>query len=124
MGRTSILALGALLLLADPARAEDGLLDPGPVLLARLTLEERAIPRRPEIRLLEERLRISGIEPDDVARTLEDYNRRSEILQFTPEGVALAPHFLDRALALDPGQLLQVRFSGQAAKVVFRMTWK
>lgn len=123
MGRWFPVALGALLLIAPVASGDDRL-DPGPDVHARLVLEERAIPHRPEVRLLRERLRISGIEPDDVARTLEAYNRRSEILQFTPEGVALAPHLLDRALALDPGQLLQFRFSGQAAKLVFRMTWR
>ncbi|HET8723352.1 MAG TPA: hypothetical protein VFM53_04045 [Anaeromyxobacteraceae bacterium] len=123
MGWRLPVALGALLL-AAPAAAGDERLDPGPAVQARLVLEERAIPTRPGVRLLRERLRISGIEPDDVARTLEAYNRRSEILQFTPEGVALAPHILDRALSLDPGQLLQFRFSGQAAKLVFRMTWR
>ncbi len=123
MGWRVPVALGALLL-AVPAGAGDEWLDPGPAVQARLVLEERAIPTRPGVRLLRERLRISGIEPDDVARTLEAYNRRSEILQFTPEGVALAPHILDRALSLDPGQLLQFRFSGQAAKLVFRMTWR
>jgi hypothetical protein len=123
MGRSVTLALAAILL-ALPARAEDVRLGPAEVLTERLKLEERVIPRRREVRLLQSRLRISGIDPNDVARTLEAYNRRSEIAQFTPDGVALAPHVLDRALSLDPGYLLQLRFSGQAVKLVFRMTWE
>ena len=65
-------------------------------------------------RLLQERLRISGIDPADVSRTLEAYNRRSEIAQFTPDGLAIAPQLLNRALSLEPNQLLQFRWSGQA----------
>jgi multidrug efflux pump subunit AcrB len=75
-------------------------------------------------RLLQERLRISGIDPADVARTLEAYNRRSEIAQFTPDGLAVAPQLLNRALSLQPNQLLQFRWSGQAGKLVFRFTWR
>ncbi len=74
--------------------------------------------------LLKQRLLISGIDPHEVGQSLEAYNRRSEIAQLTPDGVALAPHVLERALSLQPDQLLQFRFSGQAGKFVFRFTWK
>jgi hypothetical protein len=89
-------------------------------------MEREALLFAPERgpRLLQERLRISGIDPADVSRTLEAYNRRSEIAQFTPDGLAIAPHLLNRALSLEPNQLLQFRWSGQAGKLVFRFTWR
>jgi hypothetical protein len=89
----------------------------------RLELLTLIAPRPGHPRLLTERLRISGIDPHEVGQFLEAYNRRSEILQFTPEGAALAPHVLDRVFSLRPNQLLQFRFSGRVGKLVFRFTW-
>lgn len=74
--------------------------------------------------LLRDRLLISGIDPHEVGQYLEAYNRRSELVQFTPDGVAFAPHALERMLSLSPDQLLQFRFSGQAGKLVFRISFK
>jgi hypothetical protein len=120
------LALAALL----AASALAGRADDGPVLDLpagtpdRLELQSLIFPRDPPARLLRTPLRISGIDPEEVRRFLEELNRGSEVAQFTPDGLAVAPNLLPRALSLDPGQILQVRWSGRAAKLVFRFTWK
>lgn len=90
---------------------------------ARIDLAALLFPREPP-RLLRAQLRISGIDPEDVRRTLEALNARSEIGQFTPEGFSPAPHVLERMLDLRPDQVLQFRWSGQAGKLVFRFTWR
>jgi multidrug efflux pump subunit AcrB len=126
MGRGWLAAALAALLAAPPATGAE----PQPGLLPSLAqqdgVERHALlfPTERGPRLLQERLRISGIDPADVARTLEAYNRRSEIAQFTPDGLAVAPQLLNRALSLQPNQLLQFRWSGQAGKLVFRFTWR
>ena len=42
---------------------------------ARVELQTLIFPRDPPVRLLRAQLRISGIDPEDVRRTLEAYNR-------------------------------------------------
>jgi hypothetical protein len=91
---------------------------------ARTEFQTLIFPRDPPVRLLRAQLRISGIDPEDVRRTLEAYNSRSEIAQLTPDGLAVAPYLLQRALKLNPDLLLQFRWSGQAGKLVFRFTWR
>jgi hypothetical protein len=90
----------------------------------RLELLTLIFPREPPARLLHATLRISGIDPEEVRRTLEEVNRSSELAQFTPDGLAVAPYLLQRALSLDRDQLLQVRWSGRTARLVFRFTWR
>jgi hypothetical protein len=127
MGRGWLAAALAALLAAPPAA---GGAEPGPGLQASVAehrrVERDALLFAPERgpRLLKERLRISGIDPDDVARTVQAYNLRSEVVQLTPDGLAFAPQVMNRALSLAPGQFLQFRWSGQAAKLVFRFTWR
>jgi hypothetical protein len=127
MGRRWAAALAAALLLAPGAAFPD---DEPPCLdlcadsPARVELQTLIFPRDPPVRLLRAQLRISGIDPEDVRRTLEAYNQRSELAQFTPDGMAVAPYLLQRALHLSPDLLLQFRFSGQAGKLVFRFTWR
>lgn len=127
MGRGWLAAALVALLAAPPAA---GGAEPHPGLVPSIAEQDRVerhallFPPERGPRLLQERLRISGIDPADVARTLEAYNRRSEIAQFTPDGLAVAPQLLNRALSLQPNQLLQFRWSGQAGKLVFRFTWR
>jgi hypothetical protein len=89
----------------------------------RIALSTLLFAREDRPTLLEERLLISGIDPRDVRDFLQAYNRRSELVQFTPEGVAFAPHALEHMLSLPPTQLLQFRFSGQTGKLVFRLVF-
>jgi len=127
MGRGWLAAALVALLAAPPAAGgAEPLppLEPSATLHQRVERESLLFPPARGPRLLQERLRISGIDPADVARTLEAYNRRSEIAQFTPDGLAVAPQVLNRALSLQPDQLLQFRWSGQAGKLVFRFTWR
>jgi len=127
MGRRWAAALAAVFLLAPGTVLSDDAppcLDlcadtPGPVELQTLIF-----PRDPPVRLLRARLRISGIDPQDVRQTLEAYNRNSEVAQFTPDGLAVAPYLLQRALHLGPDLLLQFRWSGRAGKLVLRFTWR
>ena len=127
MGRRWAAALAAALLVAPGAAVPD---DAPPCLdlcadtPARVELQTLIFPRDPTVRLLRARLRISGIDPQDVRQTLEAYNRESEVAQFTPDGLAVAPYLLQRALDLSPDLLLQFRWSGRAAKLVFRFTWR
>ena len=119
--------LAAALLLAPGATLPDDEptgLDLGADAPARVELQTLIFPRDPPVRLLRTQLRISGIDPEDVRRTLEAYNQRSELAQFTPDGLAVAPYLLQRALHLSPDLLLQFRWSGQAGKLVFRFTWR
>jgi hypothetical protein len=114
-----LLAPGAVLS-ADAQPCLDLCTDtPSPVELQTLIF-----PRDPPVRLLRARLRISGIDPQDVRQTLEAYNRNSEVAQFTPDGLAVAPYLLQRALHLGPDLLLQFRWSGRAGKLVLRFTWR
>ena len=127
MGRGWLAVLAGALLAAPGSAAADG--DPPPLTLGadtsdRLDLIALIFPRDPPVRLLRTRLRISGIDPEDIRHTLEAYNRRSELAQFTPDGLAVAPYLLQRALDLGPDLLLQFRWSGQAGKLVFRFTWR
>jgi hypothetical protein len=127
MGRRWIAALaGALLASAGLAAPEDEPTDLGhtPAAVEQLELESLIFPSHPPVRLLRAQLRISGIDTEDIRRTLEAYNRRSELAQFTPDGLAVAPYLLQRALDLSPDLLLQFRWSGQAGKLVFRFTWR
>jgi hypothetical protein len=127
MGRRWAAALAAALLVAPGAAVPD---DAPPCLdlcvdtPAQVELQTLIFPRDPPVRLLRARLRISGIDPQDVRQTLEAYNRESEVAQFTPDGLAVAPYLLQRALDLSPDLLLQFRWSGRAAKLVFRFTWR
>jgi len=127
MGRRWAAALAAALLVAPGAAVPD---DAPPCLdlcvdtPARVELQTLIFPRDPPVRLLRARLRISGIDPQDVRQTLEAYNRESEVAQFTPDGLAVAPYLLQRALDLSPDLLLQFRWSGRAGKLVFRFTWR
>jgi hypothetical protein len=90
----------------------------------RIELSSLLLPRADrQPSLLRERLLISGIDPHEVGQYLEAYNRRSDLVQFTPDGVAFAPHALERMLSLSPDKLLQFRFSGQAGKLVFRLSF-
>jgi len=75
-------------------------------------------------RLFAGQLRISGIDPQDVRRTLEAYNRRSELAQFSRESLVIAPYVLQRALDMDRDQSLQVRLSARTARLVFQFTWR
>ena len=127
MGRRWLAALtGALLGAAGSAVPDDEppSLGPTPDAVERVELSSLIFPREPPVRLLRAQLRISGIDPEDVRRTLEAYNRSSELAQFTPDGLAVAPYLLQRALDLSPDLLLQFRWSGQAGKLVFRFTWR
>ncbi len=122
-----LLALAGVALAAPgPGRPEDvpAALALPPEAEQRIELGALVFPQHPPIRLLHARLRISGIDPDDVRRTFDAWNRRFELAQWTPDGVAIAPHVLARALDLSPDQLLQLRVTGQAARLVFRLTWR
>lgn len=126
MGRRRVAALAAALLLAPGAALPDEqpCLDLCADTPARVELQTLIFPRDPPVRLLRARLRISGIDPEDVRQTLEAYNQRSELAQFTPDGLAVAPYLLQRALHLSPDLVLQLRWSGLAGKLVFRFTWR
>jgi hypothetical protein len=127
MGRRWIAALaGALLAAPGTAAPEDEPAILGHTIAAveQLELESLVFPSHPPVRLLRAQLRISGIDTEDIRLTLEAYNRRSELAQFTPDGLAVAPYLLQRALDLGPDLLLQFRWSGQAGKLVFRFTWR
>ena len=127
MGRGWLAALAGALLAAPGAAIPEGDppgLDHVPATVERLELATLIFPRDPPVRLLRAQLRISGIDPEDVRRTLEAYNRRSELAQFTPDGLAVAPYLLQRALDLGPDQLLQFRWSGRSGKLVFQFTWR
>ena len=127
MGRGWLAALAGALLAAPGAAIPEGDppgLDPTSASVERLDLDALIFPRDPPVRLLKAQLRISGIDPEDVRRTLEAYNRRSELAQFTPDGLAVAPYLLQRALDLGPDQLLQFRWSGRSGKLVFQFTWR
>jgi hypothetical protein len=116
-----------------PATPAPGPADPGdagptgpleaPEAADRIELSALLFAREDRPTLLEERLLISGIDPRDVRDFLQAYNRRSDLVQFTPDGVAFAPHVLERILALQPGQVLQFRYSGQGGKLVFRLVF-
>ena len=127
MGRGWLALVAGALLAAPGVAAADGesscltLCSDTP---ERIELQTLIFPRQPSVRLLHWRLRVSGIDAEDVRRTLEEYNRRSELAQFTPDGLAVAPYLLQRALDLSPDLLLQFRWSGQAGKLVFRFTWR
>lgn len=108
----------------DLARDPAPDLEPPPSSEDRIELSALLFDREDHPRLLKERLLISGIDPHEVGQFLEAYNRRSELIQFTPDGVAFAPHALEHMLSLSPTQILQFRFSGQAGKFIFRFTWK
>ncbi len=135
--RTSLraLALGALLA-AQGARAGD---DPWtcpdvPALPARLApcsesvqrMDVRTLvfPSDPKLHLLDWQLRISGIDPKDIGRTLDAYNRRSELATVRRDGVAIAPYLLRDFLDMPPDQLLQVRVGSWNARLVFQVTWR
>lgn len=127
MGRGWLALVAGALFAAPGVAAADG--EPPCLTLCsdtpeRIELQTLIFPRQPAVRLLHWRLRVSGIDPEDVRRTLEEYNRRSELAQFTPDGLAVAPYLLQRALDLSPDLLLQFRWSGQAGKLVFRFTWR
>jgi hypothetical protein len=127
MGRRWAAALAAALLLAPGAAVPDdepACLDLCADTPARVELQTLIFPRDPPVRLLRAQLRILSIDPEDVRRTLEDYNRRSELAQFTPDGLAVAPYLLQRALHLNPDLMLQFRWSGMAGKLVFHFTWR
>ncbi len=127
-GRRHALLVGLLAAVAATSPAASAEDTPAPLatpeaVADRIELSALLFPREPP-RLLTAQLRISGIDPEDVRRTLEALNARSEIGQFTPEGFSPAPHVLERMLDLPPGQVLQFRWSGQVGKLVFRFTWR
>lgn len=75
-------------------------------------------------RLLTSELRVSGIDARDVQRTLQEYNRRSELAQISRDNLILAPYLLQRALDMEPDQLLNLRLSARQARLVFQVTWR
>jgi hypothetical protein len=75
-------------------------------------------------RLLTSELRVSGIDARDVQRTLQEYNRRSELAQISRDNLILAPYLLQRAFDLENDQLLNVRLSARQARLVFQVTWR
>jgi len=75
-------------------------------------------------RFLTSELRISGIDGKDVQRTIQAYNRRSEVAQISRGHLIVAPYLLQKALDLDPDTLLQVRLTNRTARLVFQVTWR
>ncbi len=75
-------------------------------------------------RLLTSELRVSGIDARDVQRTLQEYNRRSELAQISRDNLVLAPYLLQRAFDMENDQLLNVRLSARQARLVFQVTWR
>jgi len=57
-------------------------------------------------------------------RTLDAYNRRSQLVQFTRDSLVVAPFVLQRAFEMEENQLLQVRLSARTARLVFEFTWR
>ena len=126
MGR-GWLALAVAALLVAPAaplcqEAGEGLALPDST-TDRIELFTLLFPGERAPRLFGRQLRISGIDLQDVQRTLEAYNRRSELAQFSRESLVLAPYVLQRALAMDRDQLLQFRLSARTARLVFQFSW-
>ena len=76
------------------------------------------------VHLLDWQLRISGIDPKDVGRTLQAYNQRSELATVRSDGVAIAPYLLRDAFHMPPDQLLQLRVGSWNARLVFQLTWR
>jgi hypothetical protein len=127
MGRDR-LALAAVALLVAPAaphstEAVERLALPTAT-ASRHELYTLIFPKERAPRLFGGRLRISGIDPEDVGRTLEAYNRRSELAQFSRDSLVLAPYVLQRALDMDRDQLLQLKLSAYTARLVFQFTWR
>lgn len=125
-GRWLALAAAALLVAPAPPRAEEP--------ASRLALPRTSADRveltalvfdpDPAPRILQSELTISGIDPWDVRRTLQAYNRTSRLAQITQDSVVLAPYLLQQAFDLKPNQFLQLRLKGQSANLVFRFTWQ
>jgi hypothetical protein len=126
MGRWLALAAAALLVAPTAPRCQDGATRLSPCLVTTEDVERHAMifHGHPKPRLLTSELTISGIDPRDVQRTLQDYNRRSEVAQISRNSVVLAPYLLQRAFAMDPDQLLQVRLTARTACLVFQLTWR
>jgi hypothetical protein len=127
MGR-DWLALAAVALLAAPASpfctdAGERLALPDAT-ASRLELFTLIFPKERAPRLFGGRLLISGIDPEEIGRALETYNRRSELAQFSPDSLVLAPYVLQRALDMDRNQLLQLKLSASTARLVFQLTWR
>jgi hypothetical protein len=125
-GRWLALAAAALLGAPGVARAQEPADKLGVPAATADRVEFSALVFRKDSkpRLLVTNLTISGIDPRDVQRTLQAYNRRSEIANVSGDSVAIGPYVLQRALQMPPEQLLQLRVSSQSAKLVFRMTWR
>jgi hypothetical protein len=127
MGRGWLaVAAGALLAAPGASRTADEVsrLAAAPDTAPRIELHTLLFPREPPARLLRARLTIQGIDPQDVARTVEAYNRRSRIVNFSASGMAVAPFLLGDVFRLDPGQSLAFRWTGQTAKLVFQFSWR
>jgi hypothetical protein len=90
----------------------------------QLDLQAIVFAPRPRVRLLAYRLRLSGVDPEDVRRTLEAYNQQSELATVRRDGVAIAPYLLRDLLRMPPDQLLQVRVGSWNARLVFQFTWR
>ena len=90
----------------------------------RVELSTLIFSRNSAPRLFTGELTISGIDPKDIRRTLDAYNRRSKLAQFTRDSLVVAPFVLQRAFEMDENQLLQVRLSARTARLVFEFTWR
>jgi len=90
----------------------------------RVELSTLIFSRNSAPRLFTGELTISGIDPKDIRRTLDAYNRRSKLAQFTRESLVVAPFVLQRAFEMEENQLLQVRLSARTARLVFEFTWR
>jgi hypothetical protein len=122
------LALAAAALLGAPAapccqEARDGLALPDRT-TDRLDLFTLLVPGERAPRLLAGELRLSGIDLQEVQRTLEAYNRRSELAQFSRGSLVVAPYVLQRSLDMEREQLLQVWLSARTARLVLLLTWR
>ena len=122
------LAVAAAALLIAPAvsrcQEASGRLDLPEATANRIELVTLVLDPDPAPRILQSELTFSGIDPWDVRRTLQAYNLRSELAQFTQNSVVLAPYLLQRAFNLRSNQYLQLRLRGQSANLVFWFTWQ
>jgi hypothetical protein len=115
---------------AQPATAAPAPARPSPTLqpstesVQRLDAAALVFPRKPPLRLATGQLRLSGIDPEDVRRTLQAWNQRSELLTFRGDSVAIAPYLLRNAFDMGPDKLLQVRVGSTNARLVLQLEWR
>ncbi len=106
-----------------PARPAPAL-EPSTESVQRLDAAALVFPRGRPLRLATGQLRLSGIDPEDVRRTLQAWNQRSELLTVRGDGVALAPYLLRNAFDMGPDKLLQVRLGSTNARLVLQLEWR